>query len=607
MKKISLLVLAAVMAVSAVKAEALLTEHFNQSSETLATNDNVMGDALESDWTNVTGSGNIYMNDLDLIYAGYKSATDGTKSIEYKATFGKKVAKPFKAKSSGSIFSAAIINVTSCGSTSTGRDYLWALSSVNTGGVGTAGNHFGRLCVEKGTDSFKFGIAKVNESTVYISYTEDLEYGQYLVVVEYEFVSGDNNDVVRLYLNPVKGDKPAATLECQQSFINPNTGSDVGSGTKADPAQLQAFVLSNTSSSNKWACLIDELKVATNWSDLWEADPAGDPTIIAESEVAFGSVATGEPVAKKIVIKGTDLKGNINVVSNNAALVPSASVISKDKAASKEGFELTLTLTPTAGEGSAKVTLSSEDADSKEISVAWFGMSTVENIAALKACSEFEPFILLSEPIVTNFIDGIAIIQDASGALPMDDQLGVFGDYGNLKIGDQLSNLILAMMDAEGNVHNDFAASTLFGVPQIKSHNNELVALKASLDDISAFGPAFISVEEVLFTDLDKEVFAEGHFNISKGESAGRIKVPAGCDLIDEAIPAKADVQGNLIWASGTIEIRSKADLSNQVAREATGVESIQHSDVSIQKFILDGQLIILREGKTYNAQGAEL
>jgi len=38
----------------------------------------------------------------------------------------------------------------------------------------------------------------------------------------------------------------------------------------------------------------------------------------------------------------------------------------------------------------------------------------------------------------------------------------------------------------------------------------------------------------------------------------------------------------------------------------ATGMESIQHSAVSIQKVIRDGQMIILRDGKEYNVLGAE-
>lgn len=35
-----------------------------------------------------------------------------------------------------------------------------------------------------------------------------------------------------------------------------------------------------------------------------------------------------------------------------------------------------------------------------------------------------------------------------------------------------------------------------------------------------------------------------------------------------------------------------------------TGMESVQNTDISIQKIIRDGQLFIIRDGKMYNAQG---
>ena len=268
-----------------VNATVLLNEHFNQATETLATNDNAS--SIGVDWTNITGSGQVYINAADLIYSGYKSATDETKSVEFKATYGKKVAKSFTNKNSGSLYAAAIVKVSSCGASSAGnsRNYLWTFCDVTSSSVGTAGNHYGRLCVQKTETKFQFGISKQSESTAFLAYTDELEYNTpYLVVLEYKFVSGSQNDVVYLYVNPTKGDKPDATIECHQSYINPNTSADVGSGTKPDPSSLVSFVFSNTSSGSsgsKWNCLIDELKVVTDWSDLWEAgeDPDPEPVV----------------------------------------------------------------------------------------------------------------------------------------------------------------------------------------------------------------------------------------------------------------------------------------------------------------------------------------
>lgn len=263
------------------QATVLLNEHFNQATSTLATNDNAFAaEIAATGWTNINGSGQIYMSSTNLSYTGYKSTADTEGgSAEYKATFGKKVATPITSTNSGSLYVAAIINFSSCSATSApARDYLWSFCNA-TSSVSTGGNHFGRLCAQKSSSSFQLGIAKNAESAAFIAYTDELSYNTpYLVVMEYKFVSGTKNDIVYLYLNPTKGDKPAATLECYQSYINPNTGSDVGSGTKADPAQLASFLLYSTAST-KLACLIDELKIVTDWSDLWESGEDPEPVV----------------------------------------------------------------------------------------------------------------------------------------------------------------------------------------------------------------------------------------------------------------------------------------------------------------------------------------
>lgn len=268
----------------AVQAEVLLNEHFNQTTETLATNENVFGNEIASSgWTNISGSGGIYLSSTDLTYSGYKSATDETGSAEFKTNKVRKVAAPLaKSINSGSVYVAAILNLedySTTSATASTRDYLWALVN-GTSSVSTAGNHYCRLQMQKiANNEFQFGIAKQAESAAFISYTGSYAYGQFLLVMEYEFVAGDQNDVVRLYVNPTKGDKPAtATIECKQSYINPNTGSDVGSGTKADAAQLKAILL-NASSTLKLAAHLDELKVVTSWDDLWESGEDPEPVV----------------------------------------------------------------------------------------------------------------------------------------------------------------------------------------------------------------------------------------------------------------------------------------------------------------------------------------
>ena len=293
-----------------IQATVLLNEHFNQATETLATNANNTDISSSSDWSNTTGSGQIYINSTDLTYTGYKSETDGTGSAEYKTTFGKKVAKKVSmsvdADHPGSVYVAGIIKISSSSpSTTPNRDYLWSFCNTTTA-VATSGNHFGQLAVQKTSEGLQLGIAKSQESKAFIAYTDNLSMNtNYLVVMEYKFVSGEKNDIVYLYLNPTKGDKPEPTLECYQSYENPNTHTDVGSGTKNDPSQLVSFLLYSTSST-KVACLIDELKVVTDWADLWESGGEPEPDPIAKPEPAASDKTYNSATISWAAVEGAD-------------------------------------------------------------------------------------------------------------------------------------------------------------------------------------------------------------------------------------------------------------------------------------------------------------
>lgn len=288
-------------------ADVLLTEHFGQSTETLATNENSFANEIATTgWTNINGSGQIYMSSTDLTYSGYKSETDATGSAEYKTTFGKKVATPLKSSvNSGSVYAAAIFKFSACSpASSPGRDYLWAFTPA-TSSISTSGNHFGRLCAQKSANTFQLGIAKNAESAAFISYTEELSYNTpYLIVMEYEFAEGTQNDVVRLYVNPSKGDKPAATIECKQYAEN-TSGTNVGSGTKADPSQFAAFMLYSTNTT-RLACLIDELRITTSWEDLWEGGSTGSEPVIGVPEPEISDITINSATVSWAAVENAD-------------------------------------------------------------------------------------------------------------------------------------------------------------------------------------------------------------------------------------------------------------------------------------------------------------
>ena len=124
---------------------------------------------------------------------------------------------------------------------------------------------------------FRLGIAKNSESTNYIAYTEEVYHPNtdMLVVIEYEFVEGEKNDTARLYINPSK-DTKEPTIICKQDTVN-GIGTPSGANSKPDAGIYGIFGVFLREGINIPKVYIDEIKVATQWEDLWE-DCGGEET-----------------------------------------------------------------------------------------------------------------------------------------------------------------------------------------------------------------------------------------------------------------------------------------------------------------------------------------
>lgn len=340
-------------------AELLLNEPFGMVQETLATNENVFANEIaESGWTNVNYSGAVYVNGTtNLSYAGYQTAADYTGSAEYKAEWGKRVATPLsKSVNSGSVYVAAIIRISGFDGTSQ-RDYMWALCS-GTSGLSASANQFVRLYAQAATGGFQLGVSKLNETASGINYSDVLSFGTYLVVAEYQFVSGDNNDVVRLYINPAKGDKPAATLEWSTD-------------AQADAASFASAMLYSAATIRANA-LIDDLRVATDWADLWQSgdDPiVEEPVITVDKKVTLGEdgqTFSDQKYEKTLTVTAEHLKGDITITHINPAITLSTTTLGKEGGS----YTITLDQPQEVGEQSDVITLSSGSAVATT-TVAW--------------------------------------------------------------------------------------------------------------------------------------------------------------------------------------------------------------------------------------------
>lgn len=289
MKKVFTLVLAAVLSLGAVNAKLIFQESFDGKNGTVGklsagdtnTDDFYNGSTYEQTrwWTALGSSNYIQVVEGSLSYDGYQ--TEGLGNKAYLWSTGADDVRSFasSAVTSGKVYLAAIINVESVKANTTPDYFISLCDHAN-------GYYLGRIYAKSIKDGdnwvgFKLGVAKANDGENYLRYTSEVftTNTDILVVIEYEFVSGEKNDIVRLYVNPTK-QTSAATLECVQDTV---TGGGIakGAGTQADPGTFGLFGAFLRQGSYTPKVYVDEIKVATAWDDLW-AESEGEQ----EEEVA---------------------------------------------------------------------------------------------------------------------------------------------------------------------------------------------------------------------------------------------------------------------------------------------------------------------------------
>lgn len=482
---------------------------------------------------------------------------------------------------------------------------------TSASGTGTAYTNAQVMVTTIDANTFKFGIRKITETAQYVKDGDnDKAFNindTYLVVAEYIVNSGTADDVVNLYINPTKDSQTVSATNNLSGAPTDKTGI-VGVG-----------ILAIVNAPN--AALIDEIKVTTSWDDLWESggastdpDPTPVPSITAAGDLNFGNVNVNEEVSKVITVKGANLKGAINISSDNSAITLAPSV-SKEDAETESGYELTVSLTATAaGDGSATITFASEDAAEESITATWSAVAppdSVENIAELKGKTEYMPYVIKTQPIVVGFIQGAAIIQDESGALPITDMWESYSGYSALKVGDRLQNIYAYMMDGEGKI-DIFPAADLAGAPNLLSSDNEVIPLVGDPSNIASYGPAYIKLTEVQFPS-DKDKFEKGYLDVTQGSETVKLYILDG-ELIDTALPAKADVKGLVSYKSfngKVLEVSKLSEITNREEKIPTAIDNINSSSLQGGErgrlFLHNGQIIILRDNKTFNLLGTEI
>lgn len=617
MKKL-LLLATALLTLSTAHAELILHESFDRPVGNLNVGNTPA--ANNTDWYSFSGTSNyISVVEGSLSYEGYAEAAG--KKVELVGN-GADDLRKFAPITSGKVYVAAIINVDSL-KPSGSAEYFLSLGDASNS------NMWGRLyyrSVDKVGDNFtgfNLGVTKYAESSTAYGWADQklLPKTDYLVVIEYEFVDGEKNDTVRLYINPTKSNKQSVS-QCVQNYVS-GTGKQNGASGKDDASKIASVNL-RKAAATPGRVYVDEIKVATAWENLFAGEsgetPVGRPEITATPAILQfgGQVFVGSRYTTKFVVKGKDLKGDITLSNKNSELTFDKTTIAKADAESENGVEVTATLVPVKSSTEGYITwrdtvsLVSEGATTAIVTTSWWTNPLVRcatvaelNAEAAKASGWDYVYIKFMGKAVVSYQynqSGIKLyIQDATAGVLISDTY--WGDA--VKQGDSISNFIV-YADPSNAVGGMMYIGTQGAAIDVLSHDNEVTPKVVTLAELQA-NPAnylcqLVKLEGVTFANTD--AFASGDV-VNQGETTATINLIEGNDLIGTAKPAKADIIAISSTTTGKVlRVRGKQD----VVAAPTAIENIA-ADSEVEIYTVSGMRVselqpgvnIIRQGnKTF-------
>lgn len=626
MKKL-LLFIVALFTLSSASANLIFHESFNRTVGDLNKGDfQTIGNNTTDWYWFLTGSTDIQVVEGTLSYPNYVTTGIGNKAYMQGGSGKYRDLRQFNQINTGKVYVAAIINVEKL-KTATTADYFLALGDM------TSSNMYARIytsSVKEGGEwtGFKLGIQKNNENSNARGYSETI-YAlntDYLIVAEYEFVAGDMNDTVRLYVNPTKTNK-VPVAQCGQVYMIGDNNK--GAGAQPDAAYISSVNL-RPSTSTPTAMYIDEIKVATTWEDLFTEGgdtPIEEPASITATPKSltfgeYGTVYIGETYTKTFTVKGNNLKGDITLSTNNAQLTLDKTTITKADAESENGVEVTATLVPTALDyPEEKVTISlTTEGTTASVAATWWAyqLTTCNTVAELKTeAAKGEGWSLTlkfkGEALVTYVsrpASGSTVyIQDNTAAVSITDSYWPT----TIKIGDKLTDFTVT----EG--------SPAFGVQPlvtstpsvtVVSNDNEVVPQIVTLAELKASAADYlmklVKVENVTLDQTSTRFGQKNDDNtpiadtFTQDGNTATISLVEGNELIGTTKPKKADVIGISSSAAGNaIRVRGTADVISKDSPTAIDNVALDLLNGDYEIYTVSGQRIdALQSGVNIIRQG---
>jgi hypothetical protein len=168
----------------------------------------------------------------------------GVGNAVHMTPLGEDVNHQFTQITSGTVYASALINVSSA---SAAGDYF-----INLGDAGSF-NFYARAFIAASGSGFVFGLSKYNG--VRFSTTSVYNFNQtYLIVLKYNFVTGNSNDYCNLFINPLLG----------AGEPSPDLTSDA---ILTDIANISAIYLRQGGLAAP-DITVDGIRVSTTWTDL---------------------------------------------------------------------------------------------------------------------------------------------------------------------------------------------------------------------------------------------------------------------------------------------------------------------------------------------------
>lgn len=218
-----------------------------------------VGNLLKNDGWTSTGSNAaspVQIEDISLTYAGLPGST-GKKVKLLNASNaedpGFDIVATGNQTEASSIFGSFIINVTNEGNTT--GDYIFHFCSSGP----TSGDFHSRVFIKKGSAAGKFlmGLRNQNNDTIVWDTVERDISVPLFIVVAYDFVPGEDNDVSRIWINPALGQATPPAADVTANTVTANT----------DLASAGRVNLRQGSASTAMVVEFDELRVGS-WTDV---------------------------------------------------------------------------------------------------------------------------------------------------------------------------------------------------------------------------------------------------------------------------------------------------------------------------------------------------